>query len=128
MATLIDRIRSRTLSIPRRLRVLVITVLFLLVPFAIYFTLYISNQTSYIANRDFRQLASVSLQVEQRIDNLKEAFGNAVKNTVEKNFESQQATKNPVAKTDAQPSPPVAPTFKQSLAILGTGFVVSCDE
>jgi len=99
--------------------------LFLAIPLAIYFTLYISNQTGYIANRDFRQLASVSLQVEERIENLKEAFGNAVENTVEKNFEGQQATKNAVAKTGAQPSPSpsLPPTFKQSLAALGAGFV-----
>jgi ABC-type multidrug transport system fused ATPase/permease subunit len=84
-----NKIKSRKLSVPKRLQVLVITLAFLLIPVLTYFTLYITNQTSYFTHRNFRQLASIGVQVEQRIEHLKDAYRNAVANTVEKQYEAQ---------------------------------------
>lgn len=49
---------------------------------ATYFTLYISNKRDYFTNRNFRELSNYSEQISSRIENLGEAFLNAVKQTI----------------------------------------------
>jgi hypothetical protein len=68
--------------VSKRLGVLVITLTLLVVPIALYFTLYISSRTSYLTNRDFRQLASVSIQLEDRIKQLNDLFVRGIRNTI----------------------------------------------
>src|ERR1041384_1614131 len=91
-----DKTESRRrLVIPKRLSVLVISVSLLLVPIVLYFTLYISSRTNYLTNRDFRQLASVSSQLEDRIDNLKQLFFRAVTQSIlDQTPESKNASRS----------------------------------
>jgi hypothetical protein len=99
-----NKIKSKKFSAPRRLRVLLVTLLFLLIPVVTYFTLYISNQTSYFTNRNFRQLASIGVQIEDRIDNLKDAYRNAVANALKEQFEAQEAARHAAGNTRAKRS------------------------
>ncbi|HKC62794.1 MAG TPA: hypothetical protein VKB86_04120, partial [Pyrinomonadaceae bacterium] len=85
MAKITEIIKPKKSSALRRLRVLLITVMLLLIPVLVYSTLYVSNQTDYFNNQNFRQLASISDQIAQRIEGLKIAFDNAIRNTLRKN-------------------------------------------
>ncbi len=108
--------KSRKVSVPRRLWVLILAALFLLVPIVIYFTRYISTQTNYFTNRNFRQLASISRQVEERIGSLQTAIGNAAAQTVQKQSENQAMS--------AAPSSP-GHSFQQLLTDSGLD---ACDD
>ena len=50
---------SRTLPTAAKLRILLITVLILTVPFLVYYIFYIKSQTDYFTNCNFRALARV---------------------------------------------------------------------
>lgn len=78
----------RKLALPRvysrsaRLRVFLVSVLLLVLPLFIYFSLHISSRTKYFKDRNFRQLNNFGLQIGQRIENLSIAFTNSVENFV----------------------------------------------
>jgi hypothetical protein len=78
----------RRLALPKvysqsaRLRVFLVSVLLLVLPLFIYFSLHISSRTKYFKDRNFRQLNNFGLQIGQRIDNLSIAFTNSVENFV----------------------------------------------
>jgi len=73
---------SRRLVVPKRWTVLFITVALLVAPIVLYYTVYIRSRTTYLTNRDFRQLAGISNQLEDRIEQLKDLFFRAVTQTV----------------------------------------------
>jgi len=73
----------RKLGVPKRWTVLFITVTLLLLPIVFYYTVYIRNRTASLTDRDFRQLAGISNQLEDRIEQLKDLFFRSVKQTVE---------------------------------------------
>lgn len=54
----------------------------LVAPIVLYYTVYIRSRTTYLTNRDFRQLAVISNQLEDRIEQLKELFFRSVTETV----------------------------------------------
>lgn len=68
--------------ITKGLGVLLITLTVVAVPIVLYFTVYIPSRGSYLANRDFRQLASVSVQLEDRITLLQDLFIKGVRRTL----------------------------------------------
>ena len=70
------------MAVPKRWTVLFITVTLLVVPIFLYYTVYIRSRTTYLTNRDFRQLAGISNQLEDRIEQLKDLFFRAVTQTV----------------------------------------------
>src|SRR6185369_3378437 len=85
---------SRRLVVPKRWTVLFITVTLLVVPIFLYYTVYIRSRTTYLTNRDFRQLAGISNQLEDRIEQLKDLFFRAVTQTVlPQTDESKELTK-----------------------------------
>jgi hypothetical protein len=72
----------RKLVVPKRWTVLFITVTLLVLPIALYYTVYIRSRTTNLTNRDFRQLAGISNQLEDRVEQLKDLFFRSVKQTV----------------------------------------------
>lgn len=73
---------SRRLVVPKRWTVLFLTVALLVAPIVLYYTVYIRSRTTYLTNRDFRQLAGISNQLEDRIEQLKSLFFRSVTQTV----------------------------------------------
>jgi len=73
---------SRRLVVPKRWTVLFITMALLVAPIVLYYTVYIRSRTTYLTNRDFRQLAGISNQLEDRIEQLKDLFFRSVRQTV----------------------------------------------
>jgi hypothetical protein len=65
-----------------RLRVFLVSVMFLIVPLSLYFSLHTASRTKYFTDRNFRQLSNFSHQISRRIDNLGTAFSNSVDNFV----------------------------------------------
>lgn len=61
---------SRTLPTAAKLRIALITVLILTVPFFVYYLFYIKSQTDYFTNRNFRALARVGNQVTTKVESL----------------------------------------------------------
>jgi hypothetical protein len=74
--------RFQFLTGSKRFQVVAFVALLLCASTAVYFSLYISSQTEYFNNRNFRQLSSLSNQVSARVDDLKNGFSNSVKNTL----------------------------------------------
>ena len=60
-----------------KLVVFVVTLLLLIVPFAIYYMFYVKNQRTYFTNRNLRALALLSNQVGTKVQNLKDVLQNA---------------------------------------------------
>src|SRR5437879_2379173 len=87
-----DKTKLRRLVIPKTLTVLLFTAALLATPIVLFFAVYIPNRTSYLTNRNFRQLASISSQIGDRVDDLKKLFVRAVRNTVayQKKFDPKQ--------------------------------------
>jgi hypothetical protein len=73
---------SRRLVVPKRWTVLFITMALLVAPIVLYYTVYIRSRTTYLTNRDFRQLAGISNQLEDRIQQLKGLFIRSVIETI----------------------------------------------
>lgn len=73
---------TRTYTQSARLRVFLVSVMLLLVPLSIYFSLHISGRIQYFKDRNFRQLGNSSRQIGQRIDDLGTAFAKSVENFV----------------------------------------------
>ncbi|PYS50164.1 MAG: hypothetical protein DMF68_08125 [Acidobacteria bacterium] len=94
MAKTKEVVKQKKLPRMKRLRVLLITVVLLLIPVLIYFTLYVSNETDYFNNQNFRQLASISDQIEQRIEGRKVAFNSGIKNALKKHQGAKPITKD----------------------------------
>ncbi|MEK6303783.1 MAG: cache domain-containing protein [Acidobacteriota bacterium] len=69
----IDRRKSKL----SRLTVLGITLLVLVVPFALYYFVYVSSQQSYFTNRSHRSLSRIGNQVVDRVDGLRSVVENA---------------------------------------------------
>jgi hypothetical protein len=65
-----------------------LTILVLAIPMVIYFTRYISNQTSYFTSQNFRRLAGISSQLEQTIEIHQELFVSAAKQTLREKTKS----------------------------------------
>src|SRR5258705_1325503 len=87
-----ERPRNRGSFIPKRLGVLILTILVLAIPVVIYFTRYISNQTTYFNNQNFRELVGISGQLEQRVTTLSGIFDKKVKEiSVKDMLEPEQA-------------------------------------
>lgn len=63
-----------------RLRIFVIIVALLALPFAIYYFLYVRSQTAYFTDRSFRKLSLISSQITLKV----ESAGSVLKNTSEK--------------------------------------------
>ena len=63
-----------------RLRILVIIVGALVLPTAIYYFLYVRNQTGYFTDRSFRKLSLISSQISSKV----ESSGTVLKNTSER--------------------------------------------
>jgi hypothetical protein len=61
---------SRTLPTAAKLRIILLTVLILTVPFFIYYLFYIKSQTDYFTNRNFRALARVGSQITTKVESL----------------------------------------------------------
>jgi hypothetical protein len=61
-----------------RVRVFLLSVMLLVVPLAVYFSLHVSGRTKYYQERNFRQLSNFSRRIGERMDNLGVAFGNVV--------------------------------------------------
>jgi len=59
-------------------------------PILFYYTVYIRNRTTYLTSRDFRQLAGISNQLEDRIEQLKDLFFRSVKQTVQPQTDESQ--------------------------------------
>lgn len=68
----------------KQFQILTITVLVALIPFCAYYLLNVSAQKKYFTTRNFRLLAGISDQVSIKIENLSNAFLNAV-NTIKIN-------------------------------------------
>src|SRR5215510_6130878 len=56
-----------------------ITLIILLVPFGLYYLLYVSSQQAYFIKRTHRSLAQIAGQVASRFDSLQEVISNAGK-------------------------------------------------
>ena len=78
MARIKDFFRLQRIARSKRFLVTSVTLLFIIVSAGAYFTFYISNQTDYFNNRNFRQLNSLSDQVSTRVVDLKSAFRTSV--------------------------------------------------
>ncbi|HET9713158.1 MAG TPA: hypothetical protein VFP64_14790, partial [Pyrinomonadaceae bacterium] len=63
-----------------RLRIFVIILAMLALPFAIYYFLYVRGQTSYFTDRSFRKLSLISSQITVKV----ESAGSVLKNTSDK--------------------------------------------
>ena len=63
-----------------RLRIFVIIVALLALPFAIYYFLYVRSQTAYFTDRSFRKLSLISSQITLKV----ESAGSVLKNTSDK--------------------------------------------
>ena len=71
-----------------RLVLMVITIIILLIPLALYYVLYVSSQKAYFIDRSRRALASIGGQVVSRIDGLKNVVQNASRKDCEKRDEA----------------------------------------
>ncbi len=78
---LIDKI-SRTFPPAAKLRVLLVTVLVLAVPFFIYYLFYIKSQTDYFTSRNFRALDRIGSQTASKVENLAGVLMNMGENFV----------------------------------------------
>lgn len=103
-----NKLSFRGGMVTKRLGVLLITLTLLIVPIVFYYTVYISSRTSYLTNRDFRQLASISVQLEDRVEQLQGLFVKTVKRAI-----TEKASQNIDSKSDSQMSP--EELFKQRL-------------
>jgi len=65
-----------------RVRIFLLSVMLLIVPLFIYFSLHVSGRSTYFKDRNFRQLNNYSRQISERINNLGTAFSNAVEKFV----------------------------------------------
>ncbi|HEV7905358.1 MAG TPA: cache domain-containing protein [Pyrinomonadaceae bacterium] len=74
---------SRTLPTAAKLRIALITVLILLVPFFVYYLFYIKSQTDYFTNRNFRALARVGNQVTTKVESLSSVLRRVGQNFVD---------------------------------------------
>src|SRR5437016_3681685 len=86
-----DKAKTRKFSVPKRLSVLLLSILLLAIPITIYFTRYITTQKSYFTNRNFRHLANISRQIEQRISAFTTVVKNAAADSLKK--QSEKATR-----------------------------------
>ena len=80
--------KTRKFSVPKRLSVLLLSILLLAIPITIYFTRYITTQKSYFTNRNFRHLANISRQIEQRISAFRAVVKNAAADTLKQQAEN----------------------------------------
>lgn len=99
---------SPRLNIPKGWIVLGFTTTLLLVPIVLYFTLYISARTDYLTNRDFRQLASISSQLEDRIYNLKGLFFRAVTQTILDQSDDTKTSRSRILPVSEQDKPKIS--------------------
>jgi hypothetical protein len=121
MVKLRHKIRFQRLTAPKRLQIMGLTIIVLAGGIATYFTTYISRQHEYFTNRNFRDLASFSDQISSRIENLGDAFKNAVSKTVKekavvKNQKAAVASANNCSEADK--NKPLKEVFENSLVIL----------
>src|SRR5215204_1151785 len=63
-----------------RLRVFVIIIAVLALPFTVYYLVYVRSQSRYFTDRSFRQLSLISRQISLKV----ESVGSVLKNTSEK--------------------------------------------
>ena len=75
-----------------RLRVFVIIVALLALPFTIYYLSYVRSQSSYFTDRSFRRLSTISNQVALRVENAASVF----KNSCDKFIDSPVADANSI--------------------------------
>src|SRR5947209_18175956 len=68
-----------------RFRVMVLTALVILAPFLAYNFLYVSNQTAYFTDRNFRILANFSGLVKEKVEGLSVVSANAAQAAVKSN-------------------------------------------
>lgn len=68
----------------KQVKILIISILALLIPFCAYYIFYISYQTKYITKRNFRLLAGISEQMSKTITNLNQAFCNVIEDAKSK--------------------------------------------
>ncbi len=59
-----------------RLRLLVVIIAVVILPFAVYYLLYVRNQASYYTDRNFRKLSAISTQVASRVETACSVFKN----------------------------------------------------
>jgi hypothetical protein len=106
----------RKLGVPKRWTVLFITVTLLVLPIVLYYTVYIRSRTTYLTNRDFRQLAGISNQLEDRIQQLKNLFIRSVNQTVlaQQNEIKQRAENNGSSDEEVKTTSPEE-LFQQNL-------------
>jgi Cache domain len=78
-----------------RLRVFVIIVAVLGVPFAVYYLVYVRNQSRYFTDRSFRKLSLISRQISLKV----ESAGSVLKNTSEKFIRPQVEEADSVNRT-----------------------------
>lgn len=86
---------SRTLPTAAKLRIALITVLILLVPFFVYYLFYIKSQTDYFTNRNFRALARVGNQVTTKVESLSSVLRRVGKNFVDPDDSIAPAERSP---------------------------------
>jgi hypothetical protein len=97
MAKFIHKLRFQRGGTPKRLQIMGVTVVVLAIGMATYFTSYISRQTDYFTNRNFRELEGYSQQIPSRIVNV----GAALKNAVAKTVKARSPVKKPDGNADA---------------------------
>jgi hypothetical protein len=77
---------------PGKLRILLVTVLILTVPFSAYYTFYVRNKSDYFTRRNFRTLALLSSQITTKVESLVVVFKNACDNFVTPKGEALSGT------------------------------------
>src|SRR6185295_13434321 len=73
-----------------RLRILIIIVAALILPFALYYLIIVRSQTAYFTERSFRKLSLISNQVSSKV----ESVGAVLTNNSEKFINPKQKTNN----------------------------------
>lgn len=72
----------------RQVKILVITLLALVVPFSAYYVFYSANQKEYFVKRDFRLLSVLGAGIEKKVDAIGEAYARAAKSATRQYYVS----------------------------------------
>ena len=119
MVKIKDIIPLQKIAGSKRFQVIAVTLLTLLASAGAYFTFYISNQSSYFNNSNFRQLNSLSEQVSTRVNDLKSGFRSSVEWTLNKNgppnFKKSLATISGVTFSGVKPDGDVPADVRKAL-------------
>jgi len=88
----------------KRVRIIAFSLLVVLMPFVVYYYLWVTRQTKYYTGRDIRVLATLTRHVEESVSGQSRAFTNAIEKYL--NDLQQPATENdPKNASDAMTSP-----------------------